>query len=241
MIGPMMGIATIVAIVMVVAMLAVPHTVRRFRLPIYIAALAVSMFFVLPVALGYSISWIDPNIRKVFTLGILSTMLFAVVAYIGVLPRKWEVTKRFKAVRAELAVVASLFALGHTVYYAQYFVQLFTDPAGMKGYYEYATVAALVLTALMIPLMITSFRFVRRHMKFKTWKTLQKTSYVFYFAIWVHILGIYLMPVINGHAAQTQTLIAYTVIWWPYYILRIVKYFIDRRNGATDEPEEDAI
>lgn len=223
------------AAVITAAMAMFPQFTCKHRVPIYAAVNAVTMFFVLPNALGYDISVIGYDIRRIFTLGILSAMLFAVVAYVGVLPKKWKAAKRLRAVRAELAVTASILAIGHTMYYAGYMILLFIDPSGMRGYHAQACVAALVLLALMIPLLITSFRFVRIHMERRTWKRIQMLSYIFYFTLWAHVLLAHLMSAMNGRSDHVVSLILYTAVWVPYFALRLTKYALDRRSGA--EPE----
>ncbi|MDR1404839.1 MAG: ferric reductase-like transmembrane domain-containing protein [Candidatus Methanoplasma sp.] len=200
------------------------------------------MYFILSGVLGYEIAWADRDVRSLFTLGALSTAFFVIVMYIGVLPSKHKLTKRLKSIRAELSVIACIMAIGHNMMYAEWFVQFFSDPFNMRGYYFFACLASLIIIALMIPLLISSFYFVRKWMKAKTWKRLQKWSYVFYVGLYVHVLGLYVYAAFSmGRSGDMEAIIGYTVFFVPYFILRPAKYLFDRHKAKHSgiAPSED--
>ncbi|MDO5854073.1 MAG: ferric reductase-like transmembrane domain-containing protein, partial [Thermoplasmata archaeon] len=184
-------IAIIMALIITAVMCLAHKYVNRYRWVVYLITLLVGAYFVLPNVLGYEIGWLSGRspFKQAFTLGALSCMLFAVVAYVGVLPDKWKLKKRLKGIRAELSVMACILAFCHTMYFSYYFITFFTDPGSLNGYYIYACAASLVLDCLMVPLMITSFYSVRKYFKASTWKRLQQCSYIFYVALLVHVWG----------------------------------------------------
>ena len=103
----------------------------------------------------------------------------------------------------------------------------------------YACTASLILIALMIPLFITSFYFVRKQMKARTWKSLQRLSYIFYFALWVHVVGLYLSAALAGtKMGDIYSLVIYTIIWVPYFVSRLAKYLRERGSGGDDDTME---
>ena len=219
--------AIIIAVVLTFIFAACRKYVNKYRVVIYAIALVFAAYIICSNLIGYD-PIISGTLLQTFTLGALANILFAVVAYIGVLPDKWKVTRRLKGVRAELSVTACIFAFAHTLYFSYYFIDFFTDPGSLEGYYQYACIASLILDCLMVPLMLTSFYSVRKFIKAKTWKRLQQFSYVFYLALLLHVWGLYAESWGTFGSGDGKTLLYYTVIWVVYYVLRIVKYVYDR-------------
>ncbi len=162
--------------------------------------------------------------------GSLSTAVFAVVMYLGVVPGRWPGAGRLMAIRGEMSIIGSILALGHNIYYGRYyFTHLFTEPSELSAPYIAATIVSLVLMAIMLPLMITSFRCVRRKMRASNWKKLQRLAYVFYALLYVHVL-IVLLANIRG-ASTVVSIAAYSAVFVPYFILRPLKR-IRKKRGA---------
>ena len=239
----------VVALVVTALMVIGSKYVRKYRVVVYIAALIIISYVVACSMTGNTGDWprwFSTGVR-LLTMGALATAFWAVVMYVGVLPDKWKIKKKLKSVRAELSVIACLLSLGQVVYFSNHFIRFFTDPGSMQGYYEYATIASLVLLIIMIPLMLTSFYTVRKWMSQKSWKRLQNWSYVFYVALYLHVVGIYLWQSMNGRYRDLQALEAYTAIFVTYFVLRIIKYLYDRKkynerlaaNAGTTVDEDD--
>ncbi len=153
------------------------------------------------------------------------TVLFAIVAYLGVL--KPNTKKEFynkavrylMSVRGEISIVAAIMTFLHNLAFGLfYFPALFNPP---KEHYGPAMMAAtfitIVLILLLIPLTITSFRFVRKRMKPLSWKRLQRLAYPFYVLLYAHIMVV----LIGGERVSILSAIAYTLIFVPYFIWRI--------------------
>ncbi|MCQ2070117.1 MAG: hypothetical protein MJZ68_03190, partial [archaeon] len=126
---------------------------------------------------------------------------------------------------------------GEIFYYSEYLLKLF-DGSLSTGR-EIACIATVMLLILMIPLMLSSLYFVRRHMSARNWKRLQYFSYLFYFGLLLHIMGLY--GNFNGgdflggkHALALE---AYMCIWIPYFILRISKYIYCWKNKVKADPD----
>jgi DMSO/TMAO reductase YedYZ heme-binding membrane subunit len=236
--------AMIIAIVLAALLIIIAKPLRKWRFILYIAVLLITAYMVGAPYYGLNgdwSPWFKNEVVVLFKLGILSTAIFLVVMWIGVLPKRLKITKKLLSVRAELSVIACILALGHNAIYASLFVRFFEtigDPSIMRGYWWYACLFSLILIALMIPLLITSFYSVRKWMSAKTWKKLQNLSYIFYVLLYLHVVGIYLYDMLHGYRGDTVFNI-YTVLFGAYFVLRPIKYLWDRYNGNTTGQENE--
>ena len=179
-------------------------------------------------------AWVTEYIWPVFANCSLATAIFVVVMFMGALPNGSSAIKRLMPVRAELSIIACILTLGHNIGYGRtYFVKLFTDPAGLKGAYLWAAVVSVVLILLMLPLMVTSFPAVRKKMKPKRWKQLQRTAYLFYALIYVHVLILNGSFLAAGRMKYLFNLILYTVVFAVYAIMRTRKALVKKKSPAA--------
>jgi len=114
-----------------------------------------------------------------------------------------------------------------------YFTMLFTNPKAMSSRQMIASIITLCLLAMLVPLFITSFKFVRRKMKGKTWKNVQRLAYPFFIGIYVHIMVLYSADV----KAHLSGIIIYTLIYGSYIVLRLRKAALKARKSriATEQ------
>ena len=172
---------------------------------------------------------VPKNISKyvitIFSKSIVSTAMFTIIMYTGVLDKKMYITKKLLSIRGELSIIACILTLGHNILYGiTNFVILFTNPTSMKLPKLIAAIVSVVLIAIMIPLMITSFNSVRKRIPFKKWKAIQRLSYVFYGLIYVHVMCLIIPKVQNG---KLYDVLIYTFIFAFYYIARIYRFVKD--------------
>ena len=133
-------------------------------------------------------------------------------------------------IRAELSIIASILTLGHNIIYGKtYFVKLFTNPESIKGNVLLAAIVSLILILIMLPLMITSFQKVRRKIQPKKWKKLQRTAYLFYGLIYVHIMLLIMPSAFNGNVIYIFNVILYSIIFLTYAVMRIRKAFTKKK------------
>jgi DMSO/TMAO reductase YedYZ heme-binding membrane subunit len=237
----------IIAIILAALLIVFSKPVHKWRYVLYIAVLLITAYIVGAPQYGATAGWpqwFTREIATLFRVGSLAVAVFIIVMYVGVLPTKTKIAKKIRSVRAELSVVACILALGHNVTYTSLFIQFFENlgnPSALRGYWWYACLFSLILIGLMIPLLITSFYSVRKWMSAKTWKRLQSTSYIFYVMLYLHVTGILLYTALNGGhgGADGDTLVAYSILFIPYFILRPAKYLWDRsKKTSTQENEE---
>ncbi|MPQ43336.1 ferric reductase-like transmembrane domain-containing protein [Clostridium tarantellae] len=205
---------------------------RKYSNAIYIATIIISLGFIIfykmaPHELkGSLIDLILQPMKR----GTIALALFTIVMYTGALNKKWKITKILFSIRAQLSIIACILTLGHNILYGtKWFVKLFFDFNSLSGLKLVATIISLILIMIMIPLMVTSFPSVRKKMKFKVWKRIQKLAYVFYGLIYVHILLLYIPKINKG---KLMDVLIYGFIMGAYFIFRIIRYYIDKKRKA---------
>lgn len=141
---------------------------------------------------------------NIVSFGYVPLGLFLVVMFSGVL-NKGLIRKRLFMVRAELAIIASIFLIPHVLAFLEYYL----DDIGFfnANISFYFGVLALVV---MIPLSVTSFRFIRKYFSYQQWKLLHRLSYLFYGLIAGHLILI-----------QNDRMILYIVMFSVYTLLKI--------------------
>lgn len=188
---------------------------------------ALSILLVIGVSVYYktglidiSPEWFTTYITGPFKRGAFSTALFILVMYAGALDPKWTVTKNLYKIRGELSIIACIITLGHNfIYGTRHFPNLFFHANEMELKYLLATVMTLIMIAMMLPLMITSFPVVRKKMQPQTWKKVQKLAYPFFALIYLHIMTVF----IPKAGKKWLEIAIYTIIFGSYAVLRIRK------------------
>lgn len=164
--------------------------------------------------------WFTTYLVNPFKRGAFSTALFIVVMYLGALDSKRPLVKALMGVRGQLSILACIFTLGHNIIYGKkHFVRLFTDPWSMKPQTLAAAILSLVMIAIMLPLMVTSFQTVRRSMSARSWKKLQRLAYMFFGLTYAHVMVLF----VPNWEKKYMDVVAYTVIFGVYLVLRVAK------------------
>lgn len=163
--------------------------------------------------------------------GYLSSVLLAIVMFMGCLGNTNPVKKRLRPVRGELSVLSFIFILGHLAVFMPSYLERLLGGAVLKPNVEAAVIVALVLTALFTVLGVTSFKFVRRAMSPRGWKNLQRLAYLMVALYIVHV-GFFLgTSVLGGSGKAHGSLSAYCVVVGAYAVLRVGKALRDRRSN----------
>lgn len=164
--------------------------------------------------------WVTQYVVNLFKRGALSTAMFMVVMYTGALDGRRSVVRTLMGVRGQLSILACILTLGHNIIYGlKHFVHLFTNPWDMKPQTIIAAILSLVMIALMLPLLATSFRCVRSRMKAADWKRLQRLAYLFFGLIYVHIMVLF----VPKFEKKYLDILFYTVLFGAYLVLRVAR------------------
>ncbi|MBQ1311691.1 MAG: FMN-binding protein [Blautia sp.] len=168
--------------------------------------------------------YLSSVILSVFTKGGLACALFAFVMFAGAVSNGSSFRKTVLPLRGELSIMASILAAGHIVFYgSRYFLLLFTQAADLQKITLIAALSSFLLLLLLIPLFITSFRRIRRRMKARTWKRLQRSAYGFYALLYLHILFFNMRPAGKGQPGAILNVVLYSILFLSYGYMRIAK------------------
>lgn len=207
------------------------NPIHKCPMLFYAIAVALDVLFIFASSIGLPREiWLlmFPLLQKC----ILPTALFVVVMYIGVLKKGTKPYHWLKAIRAELSIIAWLLSLGHMVVYLIPYIPKVFGPAVLKTNVLASFIIAMVLFVLLILLGVTSFGFVKKHMKTKTWKNIQKWSYPFFGLVYVHILLMLLPSAMAGGRAALISVGTYSLVFIGYAILRLVRAYMDKRESV---------
>lgn len=105
--------------------------------------------------------------------GHFSLALMLLVIFAGMFPKKTMIRDVIEPVRGDLAIYAVIYVVPHFMY---------SLPLEINGYNLSGILAILV----MLPLIVTSFRFVRHKLKDETFYGMHKLSYLVYALLYVH-------------------------------------------------------
>lgn len=176
--------------------------------------------------------FVNNYILALFRRGSLATAIFIIVMYTGALKNGSALMKRLIVIRGELSIMASIMILCHNIFFGKtYFVRLFTSALTMPVTQFLAAIASLLMLVIMIPLTIMSFPKVRKKMKPKLWKRLQRFAYVFYALIYIHIFLLTYSSAQARRGDYALSLILYTIIFGVYLVMRVRKYLLKKNSN----------
>ena len=200
--------------------------IKKHAAACYGAACLISLIVIVAVWAGIlpNTPWILP----IFTQGGLGGALFIAVMFAAAVPNGSRYMRLVMPIRGELSIIASILTLGHNIAFGRtYFVRLFAGTA-LPFPILCAAICSLCMIVIMLPLFITSFRCVRRRMKPKSWKWLQRFAYAFYALMYVHVLLLNL-PGAHSSTASAVNVILYSIVFLSYGCMRIRKAMLKRK------------
>ena len=184
---------------------------------ISIAAFVCSSYVTMP-------GWVRDYVVGIFAKGSLGTAFFVLVMYAGAMKNTWKATKTLMKIRGELSIMGCVLVLCHNCTYGRtYFRMLFTKPQSLSATQMTAAIISLVLITIMLILTVTSFPQVRKKMNAVKWKKLQRTAYIFYGLIYVHILLINVPYARRGMSDYIINVAVYSLVFVNYAMMRIHK------------------
>lgn len=198
----------------------------------YIIATILSTLLVIGVytgAIAKLPSSFSNTILPYFTKSTFATALFVIVMYTGAFKNGSPLIKFLMPIRAELSIIASILTLAHNISFGKnHFVQLFTNPSSMAPNMLVAAIISLILIAIMVPLMITSFPSIRKKMGAKKWKKLQKSAYIFYALIYAHVMLIMVPVAKKGVSSYVLNVLVYSIVFLTYGAMRVRKEYVKK-------------
>ena len=204
-----------------------------------VISIAVFLLGFLPMPL-----FVKNNILGIFAKGSLGTAMFVAVMYAGALPKGNKLIAPLMKIRGELSITAAILVLCHNFTYGMtYFKMLFTKPGILSATQLTAAIISLVLITIMLVLTVTSFPAVRKKMQAKKWKQLQRTAYVFYGLMYVHIMLINIPYARLGLGTYIANVVIYSIVFLGYAAMRIAKAVSVKaaKEGKTYKKTTDAV
>ena len=210
-------------------------SLKKYANIFYIGAAVISIAVFLLEFLPMHL-FVKNNILGIFAKGSLGTAMFVAVMYAGALPKGSKLIAPLMKIRGELSITAAILVLCHNFTYGMtYFRMLFTKTSLLSATQLAAAVISLVLIAIMIVLTVTSFPSVRKKMQAKKWKQLQRTAYVFYGLMYVHIMLINIPYARLGLGMYVANVVIYSIVFLGYAAMRISKAISVKAARITDD------
>lgn len=201
----------------------VSSNIKKYNKTIYLLAILI-VALIIYCELNKLSSFLPNDLKYIEKLtynGYVSTFLFVVVMFIGVMSKRMSLTKHFMKIRAELAIIASLLIVPHMYVHGMKLIVALMNGKHLTTNRIIYSIAGVIALIIMIPLFITSFNFVKRKLKGGMWKKIQRWSYMFYGLIYVHILFAYL----NEKVVDVKNIVILSVIFGAYTVLRLIRAF----------------
>ena len=197
--------------------------IKKYPVVFYLGVYAWTGFVVYYYNMGFDRNfptWFNEYFMKIFSRGIFATASFMIVMFLGTITKHNDFSKKLMAIRGEMSIMASLLVFSHNIIFGlRYFPILFTNPSSMPTRQLIASIITIFLLLMLIPLFVTSFKTVRRKMKAKSWKNLQKMAYPFFIGIYVHVMVLYS----SNWKENMVGVVIYTLRYLAYIILRLRK------------------
>lgn len=207
--------------------------IKKYPVIFYLGIYAWTGFVVYYYNMGFDRNfptWFNEYFMKIFSRGIFATASFMIVMFLGTITKHNDFSKKLMAIRGEMSIMASLLVFSHNIIFGlRYFPILFTNPSSMPKRQLIASIITIFLLLMLIPLFVTSFKTVRRKMKAKSWKNLQKMAYPFFIGIYIHVMVLY-----SANWKENMVgVVIYTLIYLAYIILRLRKRNIKMQKSLA--------
>lgn len=201
---------------------------------IFYAGAAVISIIVAAVDFRNVPEFVNTYIIGLFSRGAFGTALWAVVMWTGTFPNGSKPIKAFMPIRGELSIFAAILTLGHNIGYGKtYFVRLFTDASRMSAEQLTASFLTIAMLIIMIPLTVMSFPQIRKKMNAKLWKKIQRTAYLFYGMMYLHVMVLFVPMAKAGRQGYFLSVLVYSIVFIGYAVCRIRKWYLLRKKAEN--------
>ena len=200
---------------------------RKRPLPFYVGAILLTLISVFAT---WNKLGILQAVFKPLSGGAIVGAIFVIVMFAGAFPPGGFGARTFMPVRAQLSIIGCIAAIGHGLSLGKnYVLRIVGSIIGRSGEvsYDFITTASLIISAalllVMLPLFVTSFKFIRKKMNGKTWKKLQRFAYLFYGLMFIHILAFEIPKAMRGVKGYAVNVFAYSLVFLCYLFCRILR------------------
>jgi DMSO/TMAO reductase YedYZ heme-binding membrane subunit len=160
---------------------------------------------------------------------------FALVMFAPILPSGSRLSAWLYQLRRQLAILGSIFAVGHVVIYAQAFLPRIIDPgAPVALNLALSLVVALAVSALLVVLAVTSFTAVHQMMRQERWKRVQMLAYPFFVLLYAHLVLVHGKALLLDSPSAVVNLSIYTALFGVYVVFSIRRFLHWRRTRTME-------
>ncbi len=164
------------------------------------------------------IPFLGEIVRDYIHMGTFGHPLLIIIMYMGALDPKIKSVKKLLSIRKELSIISGFPVLAHSWIRVmnnlpgsfQYFTNNTEYLANTKvasnlgaGISSFSFILGVIMLIIFIPLWVTSFDWVRKKMKYATWKKVQKWAYVLYATLFIHAMGIQIGGMMNPRGGRS--------------------------------------
>lgn len=229
-----------VALALIVA-LPLGKALKKHPAPFYVVALALVAAHLAYKFTGTYVAGAQV-IVDVMQKGYLACALLAIVMFTGALDEQTALRRRLQPIRAELSIMSCILISSHVLAFLPSYLPrlgaIFASHLGMS----ISIVMAILLSVVFVVLSVMSLRVIRQRMPYKTWKAIQRLSYVMVALLLAHIALALGRPAFSGHGSSSAqfALAVYTVLGVLYAALRVRKALRDKAKAAALEEKSAA-
>lgn len=213
---------------------------KKHPIPFYIAGTVVTVAVVIisQTKLIHTLpEFMCDYIISIFSKGSFAAALWCIVMWAGALPNGSAPIKKIMPIRGELSILASAVTLSHIITYGIQYVKTLTNNIKLgrsfTSEFIFTCITVIVLTLIMLPLAVMSFKKIRKKMKPKTWKNIQRLAYIFYALIYIHIMILYVPQAQRGMTEKYISIIAYSIVFIGYALMRIRKAILKKNPDKS--------
>lgn len=213
---------------------------KKHPVPFYIVGTAVTVAVVIVSQTEFMRTlpeFVRDYVIGIFSKGSFSAALWCVVMWAGALPNGSAPIRKIMPIRGELSILASAVTLSHIVTYGIKYIKTLSNNIKLgrsfTNEFIFTCITVIVLTLIMLPLAVMSFKKIRRKMNPKTWKNIQRLAYVFYALIYVHIMILYIPQAQRGMTDKYISIIAYSIVFIGYAVMRIRKAILKKNPDKS--------
>ncbi|MDE6775192.1 MAG: FMN-binding protein, partial [Ruminococcus sp.] len=181
--------------------------------------------------------FISGYIIGIFSKGSFATALWCVVMLAGALPDGSAAIKKIMPIRGELSILASAVTMSHVITYGIQYIKTLSNNISLgrsfTSEFIMTCIVVILLVLIMLPLAVMSFKKIRRKMNPKTWKKIQRTAYLFYALIYLHIMILYVPQARRGMTDKYISILVYSLVFIGYAAMRIRKYLLKKNPDKS--------
>ncbi len=131
-----------------------------------VMAILTTVYEILRLTSNIELNGFIGTLERVSMKGHISIAFFVLVMFAGALNPRWNLTKKLLSIRAELAILGSIFILPHCImYFARFIILKLIPGKPLKPLYVTYLIIGIIAFLIMIPLFITSFKKIRIKIK----------------------------------------------------------------------------